>query len=129
MHEQTIAQHIINDASKHGKVKSITIEVGDLAHLPADEMKLVLEKLTDWKVKILRKKATISCQCGYIGEPIIIEHLHDSSIYECPKCKMMLPDAIDGLDITLKEIEIDDEVENEIDAEEDEIEDELKEEE
>lgn len=125
MHEQTIAQHIIDDASKHGKVKTITIEVGDLAHLPADEMKLVLEKLTDWEVNVISKKATISCECGYMGEPKISQHLHDSSIYECPKCKMMLPDVIDGQDIILKEVEVDDES----DIEEDEFEDESKEEE
>lgn len=106
MHEQTIAKNIIDDALKHGKIKSITIEVGDLAHLPANEMKLILEKLTDWKINVERKKAIISCECGFEGEPNIIQHLHDHSVYECPMCKRMLPLVIDGQDIVLKQVEV-----------------------
>ena len=49
MHEQTIAKKIIEEASKHGIIESITVEVGDLGHLPAHEMEEVLKTLTDWK--------------------------------------------------------------------------------
>jgi len=33
MHETIIAKQIIDEAKKHGKVRSIVVEVGDLAHL------------------------------------------------------------------------------------------------
>jgi len=96
MHEQTIARKIIEDAKVYGNIKSITIEVGDLAHLPA----------TDWKVKVVKKKAIIVCTCGYSGEPKIISHMHDHSIYECPKCAKALPIILDGHQIILKEVEV-----------------------
>ncbi len=56
MHEQSIAQKIIHDAKLYGEVKSLTVEVGDLAHLPASEMKEVLEINTNWKIKVIPKK-------------------------------------------------------------------------
>ncbi len=106
MHEQTIAQKIIADAETYGKVKSLTIEVGDLGHLPANEMKEVMEKLTNWKIKVISKKAIIACTCGYSGKPKILKQLHDNNIYECPKCYYKLPPILDGKDIILKEVEI-----------------------
>jgi Zn finger protein HypA/HybF involved in hydrogenase expression len=109
MHEQTIAQKIIADAKTFGKIKSLTIEVGDLAHLPAKEMQEVMEKLTDWKIIVEEKKATIACECGYIGEPKILQQLHDNNVYECPKCKHSLPRILDGNEITLIEAEVEEE--------------------
>jgi Zn finger protein HypA/HybF involved in hydrogenase expression len=114
MHEQTIAAKIIADAKEHGKVKSITIEVGDLAHLPADEMKDVLEKLTDWQINIVRREAVINCSCGYMGEPEILQQLHDNNIYECPECHKKMPQILEGHHIILREVEVEeDETEEE----------------
>ena len=106
MHEQTIAAKIIADAKEYGDVESITVEVGDLGHLPAEEMKEVLEKLTDWKINIENKEAVITCDCGYTGEPKILQQLHDNNIYECPECSHSLPEILDGADIILKEVEV-----------------------
>ena len=103
MHETIIANDIINKAKEQGKVKSITVEVGDLAHLPAHELKETLSALVNWKIKIIEKKARIKCSCGYIGEPKIIEKGHDSTVFVCPKCNK-IPDILDGKDITLKEV-------------------------
>lgn len=108
MHEQTIAAKIIADAKTYGNVKSLTIEVGDLAHLPAEEMKEVMEKLTDWQINIIKKNAVISCNCGYTGEPKILQQLHDNNVYECPECGQSLPSILEGHQITLKEVEVDD---------------------
>jgi Zn finger protein HypA/HybF involved in hydrogenase expression len=123
MHEQTIAKKIIDEASSYGKIVSVTIECGDLAHLPADEMREVLEKLTDWNINVTRRKAKISCKCGYVGEPKITQQLHDNNVYECPKCKHSLPPAFEGTEIILKDVEVED------DDNEDEYEDERLEEE
>ena len=105
MHETIIAKQIIETANSKGKVKSITVEVGDLAHLPANEKREVLENMTDWKINIIEKKATVKCSCGYEGEPLILEKGHDSTIFQCPKCKA-IPEILDGKDITLKEVEV-----------------------
>jgi len=107
MHEITIAEKIIKDAKVQGNVKSITVEVGDLGHLPAKEMKEVLEKITNWKIIIQKKSAIILCpSCNFQGEPKIIQHMHDHSIYECPKCHFLMPKILEGHNILLKEVEI-----------------------
>ncbi len=105
MHETIIANDIINKAKEQGKVKSITVEVGDLAHLPAHELKETLSTLVKWDVKIIEKKATVKCACGYKGTPKILEKGHDSTVFVCPECNQT-PDILDGKDITLKEVVI-----------------------
>lgn len=105
MHEQTIAKVIIEEAIKHGKVVSITVEVGDLGHLPANEMKEALEMLTDWKINTTRKPGKIKCDCGFEGEPVIIEKGHDHNVFKC-QCGAMMPTIVDGKDIILKEVEV-----------------------
>ncbi|MEE9525515.1 MAG: hydrogenase/urease maturation nickel metallochaperone HypA [Candidatus Woesearchaeota archaeon] len=106
MHETIIANDIINKAKEQGQVKEITVEVGDLAHLPANELKETLSTLVKWKVNIIEKEATIKCSCGYQGAPKILEKGHDSTVFVCPKCNET-PDIIDGKDIILKEVIID----------------------
>ena len=107
MHEQTIAKAIIEEAAKHGKVEGIIVEVGDLGHLPAHEMEEVLNTLTDWKVTITKKTATIKCeQCGFEGAPEILEKGHDHNVFRCPECKAMMPRIVDGDQIILKEVEV-----------------------
>ncbi|MBU1201591.1 MAG: hydrogenase maturation nickel metallochaperone HypA [Nanoarchaeota archaeon] len=109
MHEQTIAKAIIQEATKHGQVVGITVEVGDLGHLPAREVEQVLKSLTEWNIKILKKKATVKCEvCGYKGTPEIIEKGHDHNVFKCPKCKAMMPRIIDGDKIILIDVEVED---------------------
>ncbi len=106
MHEQAIAQAIIKEAEKHGKVKSMTLEVGDLAHLSAQETEEVLKQMTDWDIMITQKRATVKCECGYEGEPEIVERGHDHLIFKCPECGDMMPKIIDGKDIKIVEVEV-----------------------
>ena len=107
MHEQSIARNIIKEAQKHGKVQSIVVEVGDLAHLPAENMRKVLEDLTDWKISVASKAALVLCEgCQYSGPPEIVEHLHDHSVFKCTKCGRMYPSIIEGDQIVLKEVSI-----------------------
>ena len=106
MHDTLISTDIIGAAKKQGKVKAITVEVGDLGHLPAEELKKTLISMVpDWNVKIVTKKAKVKCSCGYEGEPDIVEHGHGYSLYLCPKCKS-IPEVIEGADIILKEVEV-----------------------
>jgi Zn finger protein HypA/HybF involved in hydrogenase expression len=104
MHESIIANKIIEKAKEHGSVTKIVIEVGDLAHLPASDMKEVMEKLTSWEIEVNSVKSSVKCSCGYEGEPKIIEHAHDMTIYECPKCKKIPAEVVSGGEIVLKEV-------------------------
>jgi len=106
MHEQVIAKQIIGEATKHGKVKSITVEVGDLGHLPIDEMEEVLNAMTPWKVIMVKKESKVACTCGFVGAPLITEKGHDHNVFECPKCRIKMPKILDGHDIILKEVEL-----------------------
>ncbi len=107
MHEQGIAQNIINTAKEQGEVKSITVECGDLGHLPASEMREVLEKMTNWEIVIEKKKALVKCEkCGHEGEPKITQQLHDHNVFECSECGEMFPEILEGKDIILKSVEI-----------------------
>ncbi|MBW2979007.1 hydrogenase maturation nickel metallochaperone HypA [Candidatus Woesearchaeota archaeon] len=107
MHEGIIANKIIEKAKEHGNVRKITVEVGDLAHLPALEMKEALSKRVNWEIIITTKKAKVKCKCGFEGEPRIIEHAHDVAIYECPECKKIPSEILCGDEIILKEVEVD----------------------
>lgn len=104
MHETIIAKKIIDKAKEHGIVKKIVIEVGDLAHLPAKDMKQVLEDMTSWEIEVIPVKAEVRCKCGYQGEPKIIEHAHDLTLFECPKCKKIPFKILKGEDIVLKDV-------------------------
>jgi len=105
MHETIIAKKIIDEAKKHGSVKSIMVEVGDLAHVPADELKQALINMTQWKIQVSKRTAKVHCRCGFEGPPKILEKSHDNTIFECPKCKEV-PEIIHGDSIILREIKV-----------------------
>jgi Zn finger protein HypA/HybF involved in hydrogenase expression len=109
MHDTLITKDIIEAAQKKGRVKGVTIEVGDLGHVPAEELKETLNRMVpEWHIEIIEKKAKVKCSCGYEGEPKILEHTHGHSVYFCPKCRQV-PEVTEGKDIVLKEVEVEDE--------------------
>lgn len=101
-----MAKEIIKKAQEHGNVKGITVEVGELAHLPLSEMKHVMEGMVEWELNFVEKPSTIACTCGYTGRPKVIEHTHDFTLFKCPECKCELPKIVDGQDIILKEVDV-----------------------
>lgn len=103
MHEHAICSEIINTAAKQGDVKEITVLVGELAHLPAAELKEALSQLVAWKITVKETPAKVLCQCGYSGRPRVIEHGHDYALFECPRCKE-IPKIVVGEDIVLSEV-------------------------
>ncbi len=103
MHDTIIARDIINQAKKHGKVKKIVVEVGDIAAVKAEELEELLKKLVDWDIEIVKKEAIVKCVCGYEGEPKIIERGHDFVMYVCPKCNLV-PEDVTGDKIILKKV-------------------------
>ncbi len=105
MHETIIANEIIEKAVKHGNVKSIKVEVGEMGHLPADEFYQTISTLVPWKIDMVEKEGKVECSCGFIGRPKILERGHDVCIFECPKCGGV-PKVIDGTEIKLLEVEV-----------------------
>ena len=106
MHETIIAQQIIEKAQELGKVKAITVIVGELAHVPAKDIYKILSELVSWDIKIETEKAVVQCNCGFTGNPKILEHGHDYAIFICPKCNKVPSQVLNGKDIMLKEVEL-----------------------
>lgn len=106
MHETVIAKKIIEDTEHHGKVKSITIKVGELAPVTPEQLKPTLKAMVNWDVKIDKEKSKIKCSCGYEGSAKIIERGHDICLYICPKCTKV-PEVLAGKDIKIIKIGVD----------------------
>ena len=103
MHETIIADSIINEARRHGAVKIIYLEIGELAHVPESELIGCLRRLVKWKIYSKEKKAKVKCKCGFMGHPKILERGHDSFLVECPKCKR-IPKLVDGTQIKILKV-------------------------
>ena len=103
MHETIIARNIIEEAEKHGKVKELYLEIGQLAHVPGHELLECLKTLVDWKIHAKEKPAKVQCDCGYKGNPTILSRGHDHFMIECPKCKAM-PALTEGKDIKILKV-------------------------
>lgn len=106
MHETAITKKIIDEAGKHGKVKSIFIEVGELAEIKAEDLEHHLSSVVDWNIEVKEKKARAECGCGFKGNPKILERGHDFCIFECPDCGNV-PKVIEGDKIKILEVNVD----------------------
>ncbi len=102
MHELELVKGLISEAEKKGAVKSVRLEVGDLAEVEAEELRELLA-VKNWDVQIDRKKAEVSCGCGFAGEPEISARVHDIILFNCPNCGK-IPKVVDGDKIVLKEV-------------------------
>ena len=106
MHEIAIAEGIIAEAKKHGDVKRISLEIGQLAHVPGAELVKCLRRLVGWESDWKEKPALASCGCGYEGVPTILERGHDFFLIECPKCTQV-PDLVEGDEIKILDVTVD----------------------
>ena len=105
MHETIIANNIIKEGKKHGEVERLYLEIGELAHVPANDLIQCLIKLVDWDIIYKDIPAKVKCACGFKGHPTILERGHDSFLIECPKCKS-IPELVGGKDIIIKKVTI-----------------------
>ena len=103
MHETAIARSIIEEAQKHGNVRQMHLEIGELAHVPPEELLECLERLVDWKIHSRVTSAKVKCGCGFEGHPKILERGHDSFFIECPECKS-IPELVDGTEIKILKV-------------------------
>ncbi len=90
----------------YNNVKAITVEVGDLASPPIEDLKEHLSAIISWDLIVKSKKATINCDCGFKGEPNIRQKNHTNVIYNCPECEALLPEILDGDKIILTNVEV-----------------------
>lgn len=105
MHEFGIINTIVSEARRYGNVKSVLIEIGELAPLTAKELEDALKKQVAWKIGIRKRQAAVRCSCGCTGKPKIIERVHDTVLFECQKCGS-IPEIISGDKIVLKEVRV-----------------------
>jgi Zn finger protein HypA/HybF involved in hydrogenase expression len=105
MHEHVYVDDIVKEARRHGKVKVISLEVGELAPISPEDLVHALA-FTGWAVKTKQVKGFIHCHCGFRGAPTITERTHDTVVYECPKCAAQLPRIVGGKDVVLKDVTV-----------------------
>jgi Zn finger protein HypA/HybF involved in hydrogenase expression len=109
MHDQIYAQQIIKQAEEHGTIRTISIEVGDIAPLTKEQLENAIKsQRPGWRVKIYKKEGNIKCQkCGFEGKPEVIDRGHEEVFIQCPVCENSLPEIVDGENIILKSVEVD----------------------
>jgi Zn finger protein HypA/HybF involved in hydrogenase expression len=100
MHETVIARRIVDDAREHGEVLEIYLELGELGHVPPEELVECIRKLVPWKVHWTERPAEVICACGFAGHPTVLERGHDHFLIECPGCGET-PDLLAGTDFVL----------------------------
>ena len=103
MHETAIALDIIREAEKHGDVQKIYLEIGELSHVPGNELLDCLKRLVKWEIDSKERKSKVKCNCGFEGRPKILERGHDSFFIECPKCGKV-PKLTDGSKIKILKV-------------------------
>ncbi len=108
MHEQVYVNDIVSQATRHGTVEHIVVEVGELAPIPAAELAEAL-KFTGWRIDLVTVPGTVQCPCGFFGRPVVTEKGHDFTVYHCPKCGQSFPRIVAGRDVILKSVSVADE--------------------
>ena len=105
MEQVAIAEKLVQEAQQKGKVKTLFIDVGELADITAEELAATLKTLVSWSVVIQEKKAVVRCSCGYKGEPKIVERRNSMVFFVCPECSS-LPKVLSGKDIVVSQVEV-----------------------
>ncbi|MBW2971204.1 hydrogenase maturation nickel metallochaperone HypA [Candidatus Woesearchaeota archaeon] len=103
MHETKLVTNIIEEARKQGEVKSILIEVGELAPIKPEHLKTHLAEIVDWHVEVKQVPGVVKCECGYHGKPDIMNRGHDFVLFTCPWCGDV-PEIESGNQIKIKEV-------------------------
>jgi Zn finger protein HypA/HybF involved in hydrogenase expression len=105
MHEQAFIDKIIEQASAQGEIESVFLEIGELAHVPGEDLVTSFRTRVSWGIDWEEIPAQVRCDCGFSGHPTILERGHDHFMIECPKCKGV-PIIVSGTDIKLVNVRV-----------------------
>ena len=119
MHELSMAQGIINavldtaEANNATEVNEVTVEVGRLAMINPEQLQFILGVLVentiieDAEIKFEEIPAEIDClDCDFHGDAILDDSDHYAPIVRCPECDSLSVDILNGKDIVVKNIVI-----------------------
>jgi Zn finger protein HypA/HybF involved in hydrogenase expression len=105
MNEEVIYS-IVAKIRNYSKVKSVTIEIGQLASYNQEALAEELKKYVRCDLKFITRPSEIDCFCKYLGPPINVAKTKDKITYECPKCRRKGQKIVDGNKVNLKKIEL-----------------------
>jgi len=100
MHEHSFIDAILEPIKDRERVKSVELEVGELAGIGAEHLKEHLVGRTGWEVGVKEVESVVRCGCGFEGRGKIRERMHDFVVFECPSCGL-LPSVLRGKDIKI----------------------------
>ena len=103
MHEVNLVKQIIEKVGDRG-VKSITLEIGELMDHEPKDITETLENMSGWEVHYVERRGLVECECGYRGEPKILEKSHGVILFTCPKCNK-LPKVLEGDGVRILKVE------------------------
>lgn len=103
MHEHSFIEAILREVKDKENVERLVLEVGDLAGIDGDHLKGHIEEMYDFEVEVVDRKGFVSCECGFEGEPRILERMHDMVVIECPVCHDS-PKVLEGKDIKILKV-------------------------
>ncbi len=107
MHGLHIAHDLIAEASRHGDVKAIKIELGEAAPITRQELLSSIKDHVDWGVEFTSREARAVCRsCGSEMRPGILERGHDYVILQC-HCGSRDVELKEGGDIRLSSVVVD----------------------
>lgn len=111
MHEYTLAKNIIDtaeNAASGRKIKSIKIEMGEIADIPASDLLDALKLINKECIfDISETNSVVKCSCGFKGRPKILEKKHAATIFVCPKCNK-IPEIVSGNEINVVSVDVED---------------------
>lgn len=122
MHEFSMAQGILNavletaEANNAIKVTDIVIEIGRLAMLNPEQLKFMLDVLVedtiaaDANIVLEDIDVEIKCyNCDYEGVGNVDDSDHYAPMILCPKCESHRVNVLNGKDVTVRSISVEQE--------------------
>ena len=112
MHELGLSEGIVKtilstEGVRSDKLRAVTLKVGALSSVSIGMLKfcmdLVLEQrnIKDVEVMADQTPACVLCSCGHRYEA-------ESLFVGCPQCGAFARDIVDGLDVTIESVEVED---------------------
>jgi hydrogenase nickel incorporation protein HypA/HybF len=113
MHELALSEGIVRTALKAGgtderRMMTIAVDVGALSAVNASSLEFCLRLTLDERgmehtaIEVALVPAKVNCQCGHT-------YTTEDMFGGCPLCGGFLREIVDGRDVTIRHVEIEDE--------------------